>query len=218
MPTLAIIGAGQQLGAAVARQFGAQGFQIALISRSSQKLDELAAVLGQEGLEAAGFAADVRDPAALSGALRRAEERFGSIDVLEYSPLPAPDYLRQVLETSREQVRAALEFSVFGPMTAVETVLPGMRERGAGTLLFTSGGSSLVPNGGVAGTSIAMAGETAYITMLHEALAAENIHVAHMVVPIRIGVGEGPGDPAALAERLWRLHVEQDRLRIVIGE
>jgi NAD(P)-dependent dehydrogenase (short-subunit alcohol dehydrogenase family) len=218
MPTLAIVGAGPQLGAALAREFASHDFQIALISRNRQKLDALTSALSGEGLTVAGFAADVRDPEALAGALRRAEERFGSIDVLEYSPLPAPDYLRQVLDTTREQVRAALEFSVFGPMTAVETVLPGMRERGGGSLLFTSGGSSLVPNTGVAGTSIAMAGETAYLTMLHDALAAENIHVAHMVVPIRIGAGEGPGDPAALAGRLWKLHAAHDRLRIVIGE
>src|SRR5665648_504941 len=45
MPTIAIIGAGPGLGAAVARRFGAEGFSIGLISRDQAKLDELAAQL-----------------------------------------------------------------------------------------------------------------------------------------------------------------------------
>jgi short-subunit dehydrogenase len=102
-------------------------------------------------------------------------------------------------------------------MAAVNAVLPGMRERGMGSLLFTSGGSSLVPNPKVAGTSISMAGEAAYLTMLHGALAAEGIYVGHLVVPVKIGAGESLGDPAALAETLWQLHVDRDEFRTVIG-
>jgi NAD(P)-dependent dehydrogenase (short-subunit alcohol dehydrogenase family) len=218
MPTLAIVGAGPQLGAAVAQAFGARDHRVALISRSQKKLDDLVTALKGAGLEVDGFVADVRDPDGLSQALSDAEQRFGGIDVLEYSPLPATDYLQPVLETTRDQMQAAFEFSVRGPMTAVDAVLPGMRRRGRGSLLFTSGGSSLVPNGKVAGTSIAMAGEAAYLTMLNEALAAENIHVAHLVVPVRIGPGETLGDPVVLAERLWRLHEQRDRFRVVVGE
>ncbi|WP_181764033.1 SDR family NAD(P)-dependent oxidoreductase [Streptomyces albidus (ex Kaewkla and Franco 2022)] len=217
MPTLAIIGAGPQMGMAVARVFGSHDHRIALISRNQERLDTMATALGEDGLDAAGFTADVRDHEALSSALLEAERHFGSIDVLEYSPLPASDYLQPVLETTREQAQAAFEFSVHGPMTAVEAVLPGMRERGTGSLLFVSGGSSLVPAGRVAGTSIAMAGEAAYLTMLHEALAPENIHVSHLVVPVRIGPGEALGDPGDLAEQLWRLHADRDRFRVVVG-
>ncbi|TKA00185.1 SDR family NAD(P)-dependent oxidoreductase [Actinacidiphila oryziradicis] len=218
MPTLAIVGAGPQLGAAIARVFGAQGYRIALISRNREHLDNLTSVLSEASLNVASFVADVRDHQALSSALLDAEKHFGSIDVLEYSPLPGSDYLQPVLETTREQVQAAFEFSVHGPMTAVETVLPGMRKRGSGSLLFTSGGSSLVPASKVAGTSIAMAGEAAYLTMLHQALAPENLHVSHLVVPVRIGPGETLGDPTALAEQLWRLHADRDQFRVVVGE
>ncbi|MGH3312760.1 MAG: SDR family NAD(P)-dependent oxidoreductase [Streptomyces sp.] len=217
MPTLAIVGAGPQMGAAIARVFGSHGYRIALISRNQERLDSLTGVLGEAGLDVASFVADVRDHQALSSALLEAERHFGSIDVLEYSPLPASDYLQPVLETTREQAQAAFEFSVHGPMTAVQTVLPAMRERGTGSLLFISGGSSLVPAGAVAGTSIAMAGEAAYLTMLHQALAPENIHVSHLVVPVKIGPGEALGDPTALAEQLWQLHAARDQFRIVVG-
>ena len=56
MPTIAIIGAGPGLGAAVARKFGAEGFSIALISRDQAKLDELATQIQDGGLVARGYA------------------------------------------------------------------------------------------------------------------------------------------------------------------
>ncbi|KND37998.1 SDR family NAD(P)-dependent oxidoreductase, partial [Streptomyces stelliscabiei] len=59
MPVIAVIGAGPGLGLSIARRFGREGFQVALVSRTQDKLDALAARLAAEGIEAAGFAADV---------------------------------------------------------------------------------------------------------------------------------------------------------------
>lgn len=173
MPSLAIVGAGPQLGLSVARVFGAQGYRVALIARNSGRIAELADRLKSDGVDAGGFPADVRDGDALASALAQADEWSGGIDVLSFSPLPARDYLQPVLETTTKQAQAAFEFSVLGTMRSVQAVLPGMRKRGRGSLLFTSGGSSLIPNGKVAGTSISMAGEAAYLSMLHEALARQ---------------------------------------------
>ena len=69
MTTIAIIGAGRGLGAAVARRFGGEGFDVALISRSQDNVDALAADLSDDGITARGYAANVRDPAALVAAL-----------------------------------------------------------------------------------------------------------------------------------------------------
>lgn len=61
MTTIAIIGAGKGLGAAVARRFAAEGFAVGLISRHQGRLDALAAEL----------TADVRDPASIASALQQ---------------------------------------------------------------------------------------------------------------------------------------------------
>ncbi len=66
MTTIAIIGAGKGLGAAVARRFGAEGFAVGLISRHQGRLDALAAELAADGIQAQGFTADVRDPASIA--------------------------------------------------------------------------------------------------------------------------------------------------------
>ncbi len=56
MTTIAIVGAGPGLGAAVARRFGAEGFNIALLARNQGRVDALAAELASSGLTAAATA------------------------------------------------------------------------------------------------------------------------------------------------------------------
>jgi NADP-dependent 3-hydroxy acid dehydrogenase YdfG len=214
MTTIAIVGAGAGLGAAVARRFGAEGFAIALLSRTQQRLDQIAEELTAQGHTARGYAANVRDPKALVAALDRAAEDLGPIEVLEYSPLPQKEFLRPVLETTAADIAAAVEFSVFGPVTAVRQVLPGMRSLGRGSILFVNGGSGARPNPKVAGTSIAFAGEGAYAKMLHDTLADERIRVAQFIIPGAIERGHPTHDPDVLAEKLWDLHANQGEFRI----
>ncbi|OXM65799.1 SDR family NAD(P)-dependent oxidoreductase [Amycolatopsis vastitatis] len=218
MTTIAIVGAGRGLGASVARRFGTAGFAIALISRSQERVGRLAAELTADGFAARGYAADVRDGAALAAALDRAGQELGTIEVLEYSPLPQKEFLRPLLETTAADLAGALEFSVYGPVTAVHQVLPGMRALGRGTVLFVNGGSGARPNPKVAGTSIAFAGEGAFAAMLHEALASENIHVGQLIVPGAITRGHAGKDPDVLASRLWEMHTERGGFRVFAEE
>jgi NAD(P)-dependent dehydrogenase (short-subunit alcohol dehydrogenase family) len=149
MPTIAIVGAGPGLGLEIARVFGNQGFAVALLARSQSKLDGLASTLGAEDIEAAGFAADITDPNSLASGFAAIADRFGAVDVLEFSPAPGPGSpgmgMVDVLELSRENVQPQLDFYLFGGIVAAEQVLPAMIEAGAGTLIFTTGGGSVTP-------------------------------------------------------------------------
>ncbi|GAA4157404.1 SDR family NAD(P)-dependent oxidoreductase [Leifsonia shinshuensis] len=218
MTTLAIIGAGRQLGEALARRFGREGFSIALLSRSQERLDALAADLAADGITAKGYAANVRDPEALVKALDLAAQELGPIEVLSYNPLPAKDFLRPLLESTVYDIQAAFEFSVLGPVAAVHQVLQGMRVLGRGTILFVNGGSAVQPVQHFAGTSIAFAGETAYAEMLDQALRDTDIHVAQLIIPGGIIRGDSEKDPEVLAELLWKMHVDRDRFRTFATE
>src|SRR5512141_1222117 len=177
MTSIAIIGAGAGLGAAVARRFGAEGYAVALIARNQARVDALAADLAQEGVQAKGFAADVRDPSSISRTLEQVTETLGPIEVLQYSPLPQKDFMRPVLETTPADLVGPVEFSIYGPVAAVHQVLPGMRFLGEnrGTILFVNGGSAVTPGRNVTGTSVAFAGQAAYAELLHEVLGEEGI-------------------------------------------
>lgn len=218
MTTIAIIGAGPGLGQATARRFGREGLAVALISRTQANVDRLAAELDEEGITARGYAANVREPEALRAALDAAASELGPIEVLQYSPVPAKDFMKPVLETTAEDLVGPVEQSVYGPVTAIQHILPGLRELGRGTILLINGGSAVTPNGTVTGTSIAFAGESAYGQMLHDALAPENIHVAQLIIPQGIGGGEPDHEPDALAERIWTLHSERGDFRTFVGE
>ena len=219
MTTLAIIGAGKGLGAAVARRFGQEGFSVALISRHQGRLDALAAELEQDGVQAKGFTADVRDPDTIARALERATEELGPIEVLQYSPLPQKDFMRPVLETTPADLRGPVEFSIYGPVAAVHQVLPGMRFLGEnrGTILFVNGGSAVTPGRNVTGTSVAFAGQAAYAQLLNEVLGEEGIQVSQLVIPGQIIAGDAEKDPEVLAGHLWDLHTRRDRFRHQVG-
>jgi short-subunit dehydrogenase len=220
MTTIAIIGAGKGLGAAVARRFGREGFAVGLISRHQGRLDALAAELEQDGVQARGFTADVRDPESIAVALEQVAETLGPIEVLQYSPLPQKDFMRPVLETTPADLRGPVEFSIYGSVAAVHQVLPGMHHLDEGatpSILFVNGGSAVKPGRNVAGTSIAFAGQAAYAELLHEVLGEEGIYVGQLIIGGRILEGDAEKSPDVLADRLWDLHTKRDTFRTQIS-
>ena len=218
MTTLAIVGAGRGLGAAVARRFAREGFAVALISRNREHVDALASDLAAEGISAAGFVANVREPASIAAALEAATEKLGPIEVLQYSPLPQKDFMRPVLATTPADLVGPVEFSIFGPVAAVHQVVPGMRFLGGGSILFVNGGTAVKPVGRLAGTSIAFAGQSAFATMLHDELAGDDIHVAQLIIPGSIDENHPQKNPAALADLLWNMHKERGEFRTYATE
>lgn len=214
--SIVIIGAGPNLGAAVARRFGREGLPVGLIARNADKLDALVADLAQEGVASEYAAADIRDAAALTGAIETLAGRLGPVEVLEYSPLPAKEFMKPVLETSVDDVRGPLEFSVLGAVAAVQAIVGPMLERGSGTILFTTGGAAINPYPLRAGVGISFAGEVAYARMLHDELRDRGIHVGHTAIGGRIAPG-GDHEPDDVADVLWRQHAERATFQVRLG-
>ncbi|HEV7753053.1 MAG TPA: SDR family NAD(P)-dependent oxidoreductase [Baekduia sp.] len=214
--SIIIVGAGPNLGLAIARRFGREGLPVGLVARDQEKLDELATVLEGEGIQARGAAADSRDAGGLAAAIASLATDLGPVEVLEYSPLPAQEFMRPILETDVEGVRGALEFSVLGAVAAARAVLGPMREARRGTILFTTGGAAITPNPARAGVGISFAGEVAYARMLHDALADSGIHVAHTAIGGRIGPALDH-EPADVADVLWRQHAEPGPFQTRLG-
>ncbi len=214
--SIVIVGAGPNLGLAIARRFGREGFAVGLVSRTQAKLDDLASQLESEGVTAAGAAADIRDSEALTAAIRSLAERLGAVEVLEYSPLPAPEFMKPILETTVDDVRGPIEFSILGAVAATQAVVGPMRDAGRGTILFTTGGAAINPYPLRAGVGISFAGEVAYARMLHDELADSGVHVAHTAIGGRIapGMDHEPGD---VADVLWSHHAECGAFQTRLG-
>lgn len=216
MPVIAIIGAGPGLGAAVARKFGREGFSVALISRDQSKLDAMAAELAVGNVKARGYAADVREPAQLEGALAAAAAELGPVTVLQYSPLPSRDYLKPVLDLTPELALEALQFSALGLIHSVRAVLPAMREARDGSVILINGGTSVKARAGFAGTSVAFPAESAYGEMLHDALEDEGVRVSQLVIPGGIPQLDLPNGIDDVADRIWGLHTDAGPFRTML--
>ncbi|WP_435218478.1 SDR family NAD(P)-dependent oxidoreductase [Streptomyces sp. bgisy034] len=224
MTSIAIVGAGPQLGLAIARTFGTQGLNVALISRNRDKLDGLVTTLTAEGITAAAFPADVLDRDALTQALKDAATRFGSIDVLEYSPVGTigSTTLTTPTATQPSDVQHEMEFQLYGAITATQAVLPAMRETGAGTLLFTTGAGSIDPVPQVANVNAAAAALRNWAINLHKELDGTGIQAAHIGIDVSIGMSVVPGFPTAKPEQIspvyWDLHTtKRDQAELVFS-
>ena len=102
-------------------------------------------------------------------------------------------------------------------MTAASAVLPGMRARKDGTLLFTTGASSVHPIAMMGNAGIAAAGLRNYALALHQAVTADGIFVGHVALDLFIEPGAGEADPDALADRYFDLYERRDQPEIKVG-
>lgn len=213
MPTIAIIGAGPGLGTSIAKVFGTNGFQVALISRSKDNLDNIVAQLAESGITAAAFPADVSDQQALATALENAAAHFGTIDVLEYSPHAGLARINP-LEVTVENLQSQIEHLLYGAVTAAQAVLPAMLSTGSGTLLFTTGGGAINPYPMLATANAAQAAQRNWVLNLHNVLADKGIHAANIAINVFIGDNPpAPGIPHVhpddIARTYWQAHTQR---------
>lgn len=223
--TIVVIGAGAGLGQAVARRFGREGFGVALIARTEVKVTALADELRGEGIDAAAFACDIADRAALANAIAAITERFGQIDVVEFAPTGL-DWLGRVmpaLELTVESLEYLLDLLVRAPIAVFGAVLPGMLARGDGALLMGTGGSASKAYPQVGNVGIAMAAARNYQLNLNAALVDTGVYAGLLQVGGGIagsdamreyGKDRVPGellDPADLAQTYWDMYVKRDR-------
>lgn len=216
MPTVALIAAGARLGLSLGKVFGRHGYDVALIARSQDRLDELTEELTAGGVNAAGFPADVEDGPALVAALDNAAAQLGAISVLQYSAPAGSRGMTGVLDVTAENLRPQLEAACYGAITATRAVLPAMIEAGAGTLLYTSGASAVVPAPWAASAGAAGAALRNWAVNLNGALAGNGIYVGYVALGAWLVGTPGippdasPMEPDEVAQVHWDLHTTRD--------
>jgi len=214
MPVIAILGAGPGMGLAIAKTFGAHGYRVALLSRHPAKQEPLVAELARHGIISAAFRADARDRGSVGSGFEAVKQRLGSIDVLEFSPVDRTMPLPAVTELTRENVRVWIDLYVHGAVAAVNQVLPAMLARHSGTILFTTGASSVLPVPRCGPVGAAMAWLRNWAHALHAAVAPKGVQVGH--VAIGDFVGRRPGaTPDAIAPLYWELHTHRHEIEKV---
>lgn len=233
--TIAIFGAGSGLGASVARRFGAEDHRVALVGRREAPLRSLAAELGTEGIEAAAFSADLTDLATIPALVDQIRARFGQIDVIYYAPTSSDAGFVAAADLSAEVLQARLDLYLLAPVEVVRAVLPEMLERGSGSILVGQGASAVMPQPQMSGVGPAMAATRNWLYSLNGELASRGIYVGTIAIAAMIAGSEAHQaltsgaisfdlpegmelpvvDPDELADLLWGMSVDRDRVEIV---
>jgi NADP-dependent 3-hydroxy acid dehydrogenase YdfG len=209
MKILVIVGAGKGLGLSIAKRFGKEGFQVALVARNVQKLKSMVDELKGNGVEASYFVADISKKAQIEKALADARAKYDRIDVVEFSANPMTGNYppTSVLELTAENARDHFEGQVVSAINIVNNVVPEMIARGEGALLFTSGLTAVYPILTMSNIGIAMAGLRNYVANLHTALSPKGILVAHRSLGVWIRAGTGAAnDPDVIAEMWYQVY------------
>ncbi|HEX8301604.1 SDR family NAD(P)-dependent oxidoreductase [Sphingomonas sp.] len=221
--SVAIVGAGDFIGAAIARRFAAEGYAVHGGRRQGDKLIPLEAEIAASGGSFVGHSLDARseeqvcaflDSAQASGPLRVCVFNIGA------------NVSFPLLETSERVFRKVWEMACYSGFLTGREAARRMLGHGSGSIFFTGASASLRGGKGYAAFASAKAGLRAVAQSMARELAPQNIHVAHLVIDAgvdtawvreRIAAARGAEiaaalppdtlmDPASIAETYWQLH------------
>ena len=131
--TAVVTGASSGIGEATSRLLAKEGCNVVLAARREDRLNALAAELGEGTLAAP---ADVRDPAACAALVARTVERFGSLDILVNNA--GLGLYGSIAEGDPEDWREMFDVNVLGVLYTTRAAVRYMLERGSGDIVFIS--------------------------------------------------------------------------------
>jgi NAD(P)-dependent dehydrogenase (short-subunit alcohol dehydrogenase family) len=221
--SVAVIGAGDFIGAAIARRFARGGYRVHAGRRSADRLDDLRAAIEAEGGSARVRGLDARKEEDVAAFLEEAEAD---------APLAAvifnvgANVSFPLLDTTERVFRKVWEMACYAGFLAGREGARLMAPRGAGSIFFTGATASLRGGAGYAAFAAAKAGLRAAAQSMARELGPKGIHVAHLVIDagvdtafVRERIRARGGDPDALApdtlmnpdsiaETYWQLHMQ----------
>ncbi|XP_039144689.1 uncharacterized oxidoreductase SA2266 isoform X1 [Dioscorea cayenensis subsp. rotundata] len=216
----AIVGVGPRLGRSIARKFAHEGYTVAILSRDLGKLSGYAEEIAREAM-AQVFA--IRIDCASTQSVREAFEgvlSLGYVEVLVYNAC-APTSINPLRfsDVSVDSFQTSLAVSAVGAFQCSQLVIPGMVERGKGTIIFTGSSASVNASAGFYELSCAKFALRGLAQCLAKEYQAFGVHVAHVIVDGLTGdsrtskenQNQNGMDPDAIAQTYWHLHIQDKR-------
>ena len=223
--TAAVVGAGDYIGAAIARKFAAEGFTVFAGRRHGDKLAPLVAEIEAAGGRIVGRSLDARREEDLTAFLQEADAA-APLEVCIFNIGANVNF--PLIETTERVFRKVWELACYAGFLTAREAARLMLPRGRGNIFFT--GATASQRGGIGYAAFASAkfGLRAVAESAARELGPKNIHVAHLVIDAgvdtewvrgRIKEREGeaalanldPGRlmrPASVAEAYWQVYQE----------
>jgi len=223
--SVAVIGAGDFIGSAIAKRFAREGYVVVVGRRTAAKLEKLKDAIEIEGGRCLARALDARKEEDVAEFLKAAD----SAAPLEVCVInPGANVSFPILETTERVFRKVWEMACCGGFLAGREAARLMIPRGRGTILFTGATASVRGGVGYAAFASAKFGLRALAQSMARELGPKNIHVAHLVIDagvdtefvrdrIRSRGGEAAVEnlaedqlmnPDSIANAYWFLHTQ----------
>ena len=221
--TAAVIGAGDFIGAAIAKKFAHEGFTVFAGRRNGDKLAPLVADIEKAGGKVSARSLDARKEEDITAFLQEAD-RTAPLEVCIFNVGANVNF--PFTETTERVFRKVWEMACYSGFLAGREAARLMLAHGKGSLFFTGATASMRGGVGYAAFAAAKAGLRAVAQSAARELGPANIHVAHLVIDSgvdtawvreRIKAREGaealatlPPDrlmrPQAVADAYWTLY------------
>ncbi|MBV9880755.1 MAG: SDR family oxidoreductase [Gemmatirosa sp.] len=173
-----VTGAGSGIGAATARRLARAGARVALVSRSADDLESVAADIRGRGGEARVAPADVADAAAIRRAIDDTAAAWGRLDVV-VANAGVNGVWAPIDELEPDEFASTLRTNLLGTFLTIKYAVPHLRRAGGGSVVVTASinGTRVFSNTGATAYSASKAGQVAITKMLALELAKHHIRV-----------------------------------------
>jgi NAD(P)-dependent dehydrogenase (short-subunit alcohol dehydrogenase family) len=216
--SVAVVGAGDYIGAAVARRFAREGYHVFAGRRNGDKLAPLAAEIEASGGTCTALSLDARQEDAVTAFIRRADEA-APLEAVVFNIGANVNY--PLLDTTERVFRKVWELACYAGFLTGREAARRMLPHGRGSIFFTGATASMRGGSGYAAFAAAKFGLRAVAQSMARELGPQNIHVAHLVIDSGVdtewvrqriaAAGGSPEErvlmnPASIAETYWYLH------------
>ena len=210
-----VTGVGMGNGASFTRKFAAEGYQVAMLARSEDRLRELeAAIPGSRGYPTA-----VADASAVEATIGKVRAELGPVDVLLHNA--GSGSFAPFSDVTPEMLELAWRINAYALLVLTRAVVPDMERAGGGSIIVTGATASWRGGAGTAAFAAAKAAQRSLAQSAARSLGPKGIHVAYVIVdgvidmPVTRGFfGDRPDEfflkPDAIAETVYHL-ARQDR-------
>ncbi|MGH8129816.1 MAG: SDR family NAD(P)-dependent oxidoreductase [Steroidobacteraceae bacterium] len=175
-PVAVVAGVGPGNGAALARRFAQAGYQVALLARSTDKLDALARELDS----ARGYACDVASPDSVARVFAAIRQELGEVDALLYNA--GSGVFADVEAITPEQFEAAWRVNAYGALLCAQQVIPAMKKARSGAIVFIGATASRRGMPRTAAFAPAKAAQRSLAESMARSLWPSGIHVCLIIV------------------------------------
>jgi 3-oxoacyl-[acyl-carrier protein] reductase len=182
--TALVTGASRGIGKACAESLAAAGYRLVLAARSTEKLEETAAGIKENGGEAFVIPVDLASQESIVAGFSKAAKEFGRIDILVNNAGVTKDGLAVRMKQADWEI--VLQTNLSGSFYAVQQVLPGMMRERWGRIVNISSVVGEMGNPGQANYVASKAGLIGLTKALAREVGSRNITV-NAVAPGFVG-------------------------------